>query len=160
MSRTPIRENLKTALLATAILAGAALTHGKAQAQDLQTAVVAGGCFWCVEADFESVEGVTEVVSGFAGGSVGRGSGHPGAHQPPIGAVPDSRRQRWDAPVGKPPEGVPTGTGTGSAAPTPSAPRRGDSGYSVGSKPPRRLSLAERVLMARGSPGLSVETGR
>ncbi|MBF9042361.1 peptide-methionine (S)-S-oxide reductase MsrA [Rhodobacterales bacterium HKCCE4037] len=70
MSRTPIRENLKTALLATAILAGAALTHGKAQAQDVQTAVVAGGCFWCVEADFESVEGVTEVVSGFAGGSV------------------------------------------------------------------------------------------
>ncbi len=35
-----------------------------------QTAVVAGGCFWCVEADFEKVPGVIEVVSGFAGGSV------------------------------------------------------------------------------------------
>ena len=32
--------------------------------------VVAGGCFWCVEADFEKVAGVTEVVSGFAGGDV------------------------------------------------------------------------------------------
>lgn len=29
---------------------------------------VAGGCFWCVEADFESVRGVKGAVSGFAGG--------------------------------------------------------------------------------------------
>jgi len=35
---------------------------------ETRTAVVAGGCFWCVEADFESVPGVTGVVSGFAGG--------------------------------------------------------------------------------------------
>ncbi len=39
-------------------------------AEDLRTAVVAGGCFWCVEADFDKVEGVTETVSGFAGGTV------------------------------------------------------------------------------------------
>ena len=31
---------------------------------------VAGGCFWCVEADFESVKGVREVVSGYTGGTV------------------------------------------------------------------------------------------
>jgi peptide-methionine (S)-S-oxide reductase len=41
-----------------------------AQAQDIRTAIVAGGCFWCVEADFERVEGVIEVVSGFSGGTV------------------------------------------------------------------------------------------
>ena len=40
------------------------------QAQETDTIVVAGGCFWCVESDFESVEGVSEVVSGFAGGTV------------------------------------------------------------------------------------------
>src|SRR5262245_7108474 len=34
-----------------------------------QTAVFAGGCFWGVEAVFERLKGVTDVVSGFAGGS-------------------------------------------------------------------------------------------
>jgi peptide-methionine (S)-S-oxide reductase len=34
----------------------------------LQTAYFASGCFWCVEAIFESVEGVEEAVSGYAGG--------------------------------------------------------------------------------------------
>jgi peptide-methionine (S)-S-oxide reductase len=33
-------------------------------------AVFAGGCFWCMESDFEKLEGVTNVVSGFTGGSV------------------------------------------------------------------------------------------
>jgi peptide-methionine (S)-S-oxide reductase len=32
-------------------------------------AVLAGGCFWCTEAVFEHVKGVTNVVSGYAGGS-------------------------------------------------------------------------------------------
>ncbi|KEJ97051.1 peptide methionine sulfoxide reductase [Pseudosulfitobacter pseudonitzschiae] len=41
-----------------------------AQAADMKTLTVAGGCFWCVEADFEKVKGVKEAVSGFAGGTV------------------------------------------------------------------------------------------
>jgi peptide methionine sulfoxide reductase msrA/msrB len=36
--------------------------------KDLQTATFAGGCFWCVQADFEKVPGVTKVISGYAGG--------------------------------------------------------------------------------------------
>ncbi|WP_420014149.1 peptide-methionine (S)-S-oxide reductase MsrA [Tateyamaria sp.] len=40
------------------------------QAQQLETLTVAGGCFWCVEADFEKVKGVKEAVSGFTGGAV------------------------------------------------------------------------------------------
>ncbi len=32
-------------------------------------AVLAGGCFWCMESDFEKLHGVSEVVSGFTGGS-------------------------------------------------------------------------------------------
>lgn len=33
------------------------------------TAVFAGGCFWCMESDFQDVPGVTDVVSGFSGGT-------------------------------------------------------------------------------------------
>ena len=32
-------------------------------------AVLAGGCFWCMESDFEKLDGVSDVVSGFTGGS-------------------------------------------------------------------------------------------
>ncbi len=58
-----------------------------ASPQDLstyETAYFASGCFWCVEAIFESVKGVKEVISGYAGGTevdptyeqVGRGLSH------------------------------------------------------------------------------------
>ena len=36
----------------------------------LETATLAGGCFWCLEAVYEQINGVHKVVSGYAGGSV------------------------------------------------------------------------------------------
>lgn len=33
-------------------------------------AVLAGGCFWCMESDFEKLDGVSDVVSGFTGGTL------------------------------------------------------------------------------------------
>ncbi len=33
-------------------------------------AVFAGGCFWCMESDFEKLKGVSDVISGFTGGTV------------------------------------------------------------------------------------------
>ena len=41
----------------------------KALAGTTTTAILAGGCFWCVEADFEKLTGVSGVVSGYSGGS-------------------------------------------------------------------------------------------
>ena len=37
---------------------------------NLETIVLGGGCFWCVEAVYENLEGVKSVYSGYAGGSV------------------------------------------------------------------------------------------
>ena len=41
---------------------------------NLQQATVGGGCFWCTEALVQRLKGVTNVVSGYAGGTV---PGHP-----------------------------------------------------------------------------------
>ena len=43
-------------------------TTGSRVGPEKAVATFAGGCFWCVEADFEKVEGVSEAISGFAGG--------------------------------------------------------------------------------------------
>ncbi len=40
-----------------------------AQLSSADNAVFAGGCFWCMESDFEKLEGVSEVISGFTGGT-------------------------------------------------------------------------------------------
>lgn len=39
-------------------------------AQERETATLAGGCFWCLEAVYDELRGVESVVSGYAGGSV------------------------------------------------------------------------------------------
>ena len=43
----------------------AAATPGKTE-----TAIFAGGCFWCTESDFEKVPGVTAAISGYTGGTL------------------------------------------------------------------------------------------
>jgi len=48
------------------------------------TAVFAGGCFWCVEKDFEALEGVSGAVSGFTGGTASNptyGGDHTGHYE-------------------------------------------------------------------------------
>lgn len=59
------------------------LPFAQSAAAETRTAIFAGGCFWCVESDFEKVQGVEEVVSGYTGGTTAnptydsiKGSGH------------------------------------------------------------------------------------
>lgn len=59
---------LATLWLIAAIPAAGAPESARQPAATQATAVFAMGCFWCAEADFEKVPGVTRVVSGYTGG--------------------------------------------------------------------------------------------
>jgi peptide-methionine (S)-S-oxide reductase len=61
-------KQIKPAILASLIVIGFAFHSKPAEAAGTEGLTVAGGCFWCVESDFERVPGVKEVVSGYMGG--------------------------------------------------------------------------------------------
>ena len=44
------------------------ITTMKEEPTNLKVATLAGGCFWCLAADFEKVCGVAKVISGYTGG--------------------------------------------------------------------------------------------
>lgn len=50
--------------------AGAQDQVSSPDAKRLSSAVFAGGCFWCMEADFDKVDGVVSTISGYTGGRV------------------------------------------------------------------------------------------
>jgi peptide-methionine (S)-S-oxide reductase len=64
------RRSTTCAALAAALLLAALVLPRPAVAGDTDYATFAGGCFWCMEADFEKVDGVLSVTSGYTGGSV------------------------------------------------------------------------------------------
>ena len=71
-------RNILMAGLALAMTAGlAGGLAGGAGAADPQTAIFAGGCFWCVESDYDRAPGVLETISGYTGGT----TEHPTYHQ-------------------------------------------------------------------------------
>jgi peptide-methionine (S)-S-oxide reductase len=73
-TRSPQSVALVAGLAAMALgffsSAGAQDQVSSPDAKRLSTAVFAGGCFWCVEADFDKVDGVVSTVSGYTGGTV------------------------------------------------------------------------------------------
>ncbi|MEX0317679.1 MAG: peptide-methionine (S)-S-oxide reductase MsrA [Ruegeria sp.] len=65
-----LTDTLKPIALAAAMTLTTLMQTGSAQAGSPETLTVAGGCFWCVESDFEGVPGVLGAVSGYTGGKV------------------------------------------------------------------------------------------
>lgn len=64
--RIHIMKTFVTLLLA--LMATLPLTAADAPAPKTEIAVIGGGCFWCVEAQYLMVKGVKKVISGYAGG--------------------------------------------------------------------------------------------
>ncbi len=60
---------LAVLMLAAGSMIAQAQTSPAKPAESAEVATFAGGCFWCVEADFDKVEGVLATVSGFMGGT-------------------------------------------------------------------------------------------
>lgn len=65
----PYRLLAALAVLAVA-LAGLMGRGTASSAQKLETAVFAGGCFWCMESDMKAIPGVVSVQSGYTGGTL------------------------------------------------------------------------------------------
>ena len=63
---TSVRRRRRLLSVATLLLI---LVWGSSHAAQAETAYFAGGCFWCMESDFEGLPGVEDVVSGFTGGT-------------------------------------------------------------------------------------------
>ena len=59
----------RSIILSALIVMGLCVQSQRAEAGERRDIVVAGGCFWCVEADFEKVRGVLGAVSGYTGGT-------------------------------------------------------------------------------------------
>jgi peptide-methionine (S)-S-oxide reductase len=64
------KKRLFIAFLVALVASGNAQTKNNMESSELKTATFGAGCFWCTEAVFLNVNGVTKVVSGYSGGKV------------------------------------------------------------------------------------------
>ena len=62
------RVTLRKIVFATFAVLGIAAGAKTASAQETRVATFAGGCFWCIESDFDRVPGVLKTISGYTGG--------------------------------------------------------------------------------------------
>jgi peptide-methionine (S)-S-oxide reductase len=64
------RNRIVLVAVAVVVALGAVLPAAAGDSSETAYATFAGGCFWCMEADFEKVDGVLTVTSGYTGGHV------------------------------------------------------------------------------------------
>jgi peptide-methionine (S)-S-oxide reductase len=64
------KSTIAAALIAITAMTGHAQTDKKMESGELKKVTFGAGCFWCTEAVFLSVKGVSKVVSGYSGGTV------------------------------------------------------------------------------------------
>ncbi len=67
--------------------------------EGVETAIFAGGCFWCVESDFDQVPGVLETVSGYSGGETTRPTyknHHQGRHREVVQITYDPQQVSYE----------------------------------------------------------------
>jgi peptide-methionine (S)-S-oxide reductase len=64
------KKTIAAAIFALSAMAGHAQTEKKMESGELKKATFGAGCFWCTEAVFLNVNGVSKVVSGYSGGKV------------------------------------------------------------------------------------------
>lgn len=64
------KSTLVAAIMALTVMTGQAQTKKTMEPNELKTITFGAGCFWCTEAVFLNVNGVTKVVSGYSGGKV------------------------------------------------------------------------------------------
>ena len=60
---------MKRLSYALAVAAALLLSSARAAESAYETAILAGGCFWCMESDYEKLDGIVDVVSGYTGGT-------------------------------------------------------------------------------------------
>ena len=104
-----LRLSLALAALGAASLAAAAAPAATAPPPapaGTAQAIFAGGCFWCVEADFDKVPGVISTTSGYTGGtlpnpSYEQVSGHDTGHAEAVLIVYDPKKVSYDTLLGK-----------------------------------------------------------
>lgn len=63
-------KSLFATLTAMSLLATSATAADPAPSGKTESAIIGGGCFWCVEAQYKMLKGVNKVISGYAGGHV------------------------------------------------------------------------------------------
>ena len=65
-----MKKLIAAAIAALSIAVGTFAVHAQDnRAGETKIATFAGGCFWCIESDFDKVPGVLKTVSGYTGGT-------------------------------------------------------------------------------------------